>query len=66
MHARGITGSNDMPYHTLWTENWGMPLCKKTISMSHFGKILRFLHFDTKSDRSQRLKTDRFALFSVV
>ena len=31
LYARGITGSNDMPYHTLWTENWGVPLCKKTI-----------------------------------
>ena len=66
MYARGITGSNDMPYHTLWTENWGVPLCKKKISRSRFGKILRFLRFDTKSDRSQRLKTDGFALFLVV
>ena len=28
MYARRVTGSNDMPYHTLWTENWGVPLCK--------------------------------------
>ena len=66
MYARGVTGSNDMPYHTLWTENWGVPLCKKTISRNSFSEILRFLRFDTKSDRSQRLKTDRFALFLVV
>ena len=66
MYARGVTASNDMPYYTLWTENWGVSLCKKTISRNRFSEILRFLRFDTKSDRSQRLKTDRFALFSVV
>ena len=62
MYTRGVTSSNDMPYHTLWTENWGVPLCKKAISRNRFSEILRFLRFDTKSDRSQRLKTDRFAL----
>ena len=29
MYARRVTGSNDRPYHTLWTENWGGPLGKK-------------------------------------
>ena len=66
MYARGVTGSNDMPYCTLWTENWGVPLCKKTISWNRFSEILRFLHFDTESGRSQRLKTDGFALFLVI
>ena len=66
MYAQGVTGSNDMPYHTLRTENWDMPLCKKTISRNHCNKILRFLRFDTKSNRSQRLKTDRSALILVV
>ena len=66
MYTRGVTGSNDMPYHTLWTENWGVPLCKKAISRNRFSEILRFLRFDTKSDCSQRLKTDRFALFLMV
>ena len=26
MYARGVTGLNDMPYHALWIENWGVPL----------------------------------------
>jgi len=63
MYARGVAGSNDMPYHTLWTENWGVPLCKQAISRNRFTEILRFLRFDEKSERSQRLKPDKFALF---
>ena len=42
------------------------PWVKKTISRNRFSEILRFLRLDTKSDRPQRLKTDRFGLFSVV
>ena len=66
MYARGVTGSNDMPHYTLWTGNSCVPLRKQTISRNRFSEILRFLRFDIKSDRSQRLKTDRFALFSVA
>ena len=56
-----------MPYHTLWTENWGVPLCKKAMSRNCFSKILRFLRFLRINSRIvQRLKTNRFALFSVV
>ena len=40
--------------------------CEKTISRNSFSEMLRFFRFDTKSHRSQRLKADRFALFSVV
>ena len=47
MYARGVTDSNNMPYYTLWTENWGVPLCKTTISRNRFSEILHFLRFDT-------------------
>ena len=66
MYARGVTGSNDMPHHTLWTGNWGVPLRKQAISRNCFSESLRFLRFDTKLDRSKKLKTDRFALFLMV
>ena len=66
MRTGGETGSNDMPYHTLWTENWGVPLCKKSNIKNRFSKNLRFHRSEPKSNRCQRLKTDRFALFSVM
>ena len=64
--ARGVTVSDDMPCHIFWPEKWGMSLCKQAIWRNHFSEILRFLLFDKKSDRSQSLKTDKFALFLVV
>ena len=42
MYARGVTGSNDMPYHTLWTENWGVPLCKKQLQETVSEKFYAF------------------------
>lgn len=66
MYARGVAGKSDLPLHDLWTERWGVPLCKSAISRNRFCEILRFLRFDMKSNRSQRLQTDKFALFSEV
>jgi len=72
MYVRGVTGSDDMPCHTFWTENWCAPLRKQAISRNLFRKILRFIRLTKslidlkKSYRSQRLKTDKLALFSVV
>ena len=66
MYARGTTGKSALPLHDLWTENWGGLLCKSTLSRNRVYEILRFLRFDVKSNRSHRLQTDKFALFSEV
>ena len=41
-------------------------LRKNAMSRNRFCKILRFLSFDIKSNRSQRLQTEKFDLFSEV
>jgi len=55
-----------MPYHTFWTENWGAPLCKQGLSRNLLRKILRFLCFDKKSYRSQRLNRQTYSFLSCV
>ena len=66
MYAPGATGKSALPLLNLWTENWGVPLCKSAMSRNRFCEILRFLRFDVKSNRSNRLQTDKFGLFSEV
>ena len=66
MYARGAKGKSALPLHDLWTENWVVPLCNSVMSRNRFCEILRFLRFDMKSNRSHRLQTDKFALFSEV
>ena len=66
IYVRGVTGENDMPLTDLWNKNWGIVFCKQVMSRDRFKEILRFLQFDKKSSQSERLKTDKFALFSTV
>lgn len=44
----------------------GTKFFSAVISRNDFTEILRFLRFDKKSIRSQRLQTDKFALISTV
>ena len=66
MYIRGVMGKNDMPLSELYNKKWGVAFCKQVMSRDRFKEILRFLRFDKKSTRSQRLQTDKFALFSTV
>ncbi|XP_073511475.1 uncharacterized protein [Phyllobates terribilis] len=64
--ARGISGTNRHSISSIWCNDWGIPFCKATMSRDRFVEIMRFLRFDEKSTRSERLQTDKFALFSTV
>ena len=65
-YARGVSGTNDHSVHGIWSKSWGVPCIKEIMSRNRFFEILRYLRFDEKSSRSERLKTDKFALFSTV
>ncbi|XP_073494165.1 uncharacterized protein [Phyllobates terribilis] len=64
-YARGISGTNRHSISSIWCNDWGIPFCKATMSRDRFVEIMRFLRFDEKSTRSERLQTDKFALFST-
>ena len=66
LYVRGAIGANGSDLHSLWSEAWGIPFCKETISRDRFKEILRFLRFDEKTTRSTRLQTDKFALASKM
>jgi hypothetical protein len=64
--ARGAFGSSKHNAEQLWDTTWGPPFFKETMSKNRFGEIMRYLRFDDKSTRSQRLQTDKFCLASAV
>ena len=39
MYARVATGKSALPLHDLWTENWGVPLCKTPCPETNFVKF---------------------------
>ena len=66
MYVRGVTGKNGMPLTDFRNNNWGIAFCKQVMSKDCFKEIFQFLRFNKKSSLSEKLQTDKFALFSTV
>lgn len=66
LYARGVSGARNIELHSLWSTPWGLTFCKETMSRDRFCEISRFLRFDIKSTRRERLKKDKFAMISEV
>lgn len=48
----------------LWSKNWGPTFFSNAMPRDKFMEILKFIRFDKKIQRSERLRTDKFALIS--
>ncbi|XP_042911628.1 piggyBac transposable element-derived protein 4-like [Parasteatoda tepidariorum] len=66
LYARGIYCAKGLELDSLWSMDWGPPFFRNTMPRDRFREIMRFLRFDIKSTRSDRLQTDKFALVSDV
>lgn len=66
LYARGAYEGRNLKACYLWNKQWGPSFFSAVMSRNDFIEILRFLRFDKKSIRSQRLQTDKFALISTV
>jgi len=66
LYARGAYQVNNIDVSLLWNKIWGPKFFPKTMSRNVFTEIMRFVRFDKKTDRSERLKSNKFALISDV
>lgn len=64
LYARGWYGARNLELDFLWSKEWGPPFFSQTMSRDRFREIMRYLRFDLRTERSQRLRTDKFALCS--
>ena len=46
----------------LWSEMFGLGIIKRLLSKNKFVKIMKFLRFDDKRTRAERIKKDKFAM----
>ncbi|XP_056144379.1 piggyBac transposable element-derived protein 4-like [Lampris incognitus] len=58
--------SKGMELAKMWSEKWGVPFFRETMSRNRFKEIMRFLRFDKKETRCVRLQDDKFALMSAT
>ncbi|CAD1469963.1 unnamed protein product, partial [Heterotrigona itama] len=49
-----------------WSKKWGLAFFSNTIPRDQFMQILRFIRFDKRTERSERLRTNKFALISEI
>ncbi|XP_068086267.1 zinc finger protein 184 [Anabrus simplex] len=64
VYARGVLGASNTELDELWSKKWGPPFFSETMGRNCFREIQRFLRFNVRTTRSERLKTDEFALVS--
>ena len=50
----------------LWNKSWRPAFFSKTMNRNDFAEIVRFIRFDKKSESSQRLRTNKFAMVSTI
>ncbi|CAH2089749.1 unnamed protein product [Euphydryas editha] len=66
LYARGAYEARNLKLSYLWSEKWGPSFFHETMSRNRFSEIMRFIRFDKKSERSVRLRTDKFGLASEM
>ncbi|XP_076841405.1 uncharacterized protein LOC143485760 [Brachyhypopomus gauderio] len=49
-----------------WSKNYAVPAIKDTMSRDRYKEIMRYLRFDDKDTRAERVKSDRFAAISDI
>lgn len=65
-YLRGVFGGKNLPVHSFWSKEFGLPIFKETMPRDRFTEIMKFLRFDIKSRRKDRLSDDKFALASEI
>ncbi|XP_076837403.1 uncharacterized protein LOC143483243 [Brachyhypopomus gauderio] len=49
-----------------WSKKYAVPAIKDTMSRDRYKEIMRYLRFDDKDTRAERVKSDRFAAISDI
>ncbi|GBM29681.1 hypothetical protein AVEN_203592-1 [Araneus ventricosus] len=66
MYARGLYRAKNSPLNTSWSIVWDPSFFSQTMARDSFKEIIHFLRFDHKTERSECLKSDKFALVSTL
>ncbi|XP_024223803.1 uncharacterized protein LOC105680852 [Bombus impatiens] len=66
LYARSAYQTKNLDVSYLWNKIWGPAFFSKTMSRNDFTEIMKFIRFDKESERSQRLRTKKFAMVSTV
>ncbi|XP_028674442.1 piggyBac transposable element-derived protein 4-like [Erpetoichthys calabaricus] len=63
-YLRGVYGGKNMDMESYWSEKFGITFFKETMSRNRYRQIMKFLRFDNRETRQERLRNDKFAAIS--
>jgi len=66
IYLRGVMNARNFPIRDMWSIRYGCDAFRKTMTRDCFMEIKKYIRFDTRSTRSERLKDDKFCLMSFV
>lgn len=64
LFARGAYSMKNISINFLWSLDWGPKFFGSVMSRNRFKQLIRFIRFDDKTTRTQRLVSDKFAITS--
>lgn len=64
--ARAVLCAKNTPWHFCWNKVYGPRIFSETMPRDKFFLIMKYLRFDDKATRSQRLSNDKFCLASAI
>lgn len=65
-YARGVLGMKNMSVNMMFSVEYGPALIRGIMKRDRFKAIMKYLRFDDKATRKERLLSDKFALVSSV
>lgn len=66
LFLRGAMNARNFPIKDMWSTRYGCDAFRKTMTRDRFIEIKKYIRFDIRSTRSERLKDDKFCLMSFV
>jgi hypothetical protein len=66
LYLRGTMNQSKLPLDSLWSKSVGIAAFNATMPRNRFREIKKYLRFDIKSQRANRLQTDKFCMASWI
>jgi len=66
LYLRGCMNARSFPIDLLWSEKYGCQAFRQTMARDRFKKIKKYVRFDCRTTRQERLKTDKFCMMTWV
>jgi hypothetical protein len=66
LYLRGVLKNSHLTTNDMWSENFGPPIFRCTMSKNRFQFLINSLRFNDKNSSQERRSTDKFAAFRKV